>query len=291
MDLIAIKSDLAFWAVFGREYDKCKQALTALLNDVLNLKITALSYANPLNLQNYEDDKKSEMDIEVVTDNGERIDIEIQLLSMPGFKNRMVYYGSKLVNESLNSGEGYDYMALKKCKVLSIVDFQLFDNNKKVQNCFRFKETADNFELTDVVEIIFLEMGKLDETKPLEEMSVVERWLYFLKYVDDKQRQVQVQKILEESEGINMAMEVLKEVSADEQLRTQIRFQEKAERDRKARLYYARLEGLEEGRQEGRQEGKLAIAKNLLDILDDETIALKTDLPLEQIVALRLGNQ
>ena len=41
MDLIAIKSDLAFRAVFGRESDKCKQALIALLNDVLNLRITA----------------------------------------------------------------------------------------------------------------------------------------------------------------------------------------------------------------------------------------------------------
>lgn len=50
------------------------------------------------------------MDIEVVTDDGECIDIEIQLISMLGFKDRMVYYGSKLANESLNSGKGYDYI-------------------------------------------------------------------------------------------------------------------------------------------------------------------------------------
>ena len=35
--------------------------------------------------------------------------------------------------------------------------------------------------------------------------------------------------------------------------------------------------GREEGREEGKKEEKIAIAKNLLDILDNETIALKID--------------
>lgn len=291
MELLAIKSDLAFRAVFGRECEKCKKALTAPLNDVLDLDITEISYANPLNLQSYDDDKKSEMDIEVVTNKGERIDIEIQLLSMPGFKDRMVYYGSKLINESLNSGEGYEYLEMKKCKVLSIIDFTLFDHNKKVQNRFRFQEMEDHFELTDVLEIVFFEMSKLEATKSMKDMGNVERWLYFLKYVNVESKQEQIQEILQESEGITMAMEILKEVSADEQLRTRIRLQEKAENDQKARIYYARLEGKEEGRQEGRQEGKLeeklGIAKNLLDVLDDQTIALKTGLSIGQVATLR----
>lgn len=148
----------------------------------------------------------------------------------------------------------------------------MFKQNKKVQNNFRFKEREENFELTDVLEIIFLEMGKLDENKALEAMSVVERWLYFLKYVDDERRKERLGEILKENEGIHIAMEILKEVSADEELRTRIRFQEKAENDRKARLYYARLEGL-------------------LDILDDQTIALKTGLTIKQVTALRRENE
>ena len=36
--------------------------------------------------------------------------------------------------------------------------------------------------------------------------------------------------------------------------------------------------GLKKGREEGKKEEKIAIAKNLLDILDNETIALKTGL-------------
>ena len=45
--------------------------------------------------------------------------------------------------------------------------------------------------------------------------------------------------------------------------------------------------GMERGRIEGDQQKATAIAQNLLDILDDETIAGKTGLTSEQIKALR----
>ena len=46
-------------------------------------------------------------------------------------------------------------------------------------------------------------------------------------------------------------------------------------------------EGRQEGIQEGRQEGIIEIAKNLLDVLDDKTIALKTGLDIEEVRKLR----
>ena len=45
---------------------------------------------------------------------------------------------------------------------------------------------------------------------------------------------------------------------------------------------------IEEGKREGKTEEKMQITKNLLDILDDETIATKTGLDLEIIKKLRL---
>ncbi|MBX7410929.1 hypothetical protein K4H80_02970, partial [Clostridium chauvoei] len=50
-------------------------------------------------------------------------------------------------------------------------------------------------------------------------------------------------------------------------------------------------EGLEQGREQGLEEGKLLerinIAKNLLDVLDNETISLKTGLSVDEIEKLR----
>ena len=116
-----------------------------------------------------------------------------------------------------------------------------------------------------------------------------------------------------------MAMEVLKEVSADDQLRTKIRLQEKAENDWKARIYYAKQEGIAKGRAEGEAKGiakglaegeakgiakglaegeakgraegehekQLEIARKALTMLDDQTIAQLTGLALEEVARLR----
>ena len=43
----------------------------------------------------------------------------------------------------------------------------------------------------------------------------------------------------------------------------------------------------QKGREEGREEGIIEIAKNLLDVLDDKTIALKTGLDIEEVRKLR----
>lgn len=47
------------------------------------------------------------------------------------------------------------------------------------------------------------------------------------------------------------------------------------------------LKGLEQGLEQGKQVERLAVARNLLDILDDTTIALKTGLTNAQVAQLR----
>jgi predicted transposase YdaD len=53
----------------------------------------------------------------------------------------------------------------------------------------------------------------------------------------------------------------------------------------------AEYQGLIKGKQEGRKEGEhskaMQIALNLLDLLDDATIALKTGLTLDEVKALK----
>ena len=289
MTLLAIKSDLAFRAVFGRNKESCRRALAALLEDILQITISDLTYINPLNLQDYDEDKMSEMDIELVCADGKRIDVEMQLLKTEGFKERMVYYCASLVNESLDAG--MDYSEMRQSKVISLMDFLLFKQNDRLMNRFTFREAEDGFELTDVAEIIFLEMVKLPD-KPVEDMSNLERWLYFLRYANDASRAGDLQYILTESEGIKMAYEVLTEVSADEHMRAKIRQREKAIRDSRSQLLYARNEGREEGREEGFQEGLNTatenVARNMLSLgLDIHIIAKTTGLAEERIAALR----
>lgn len=45
--------------------------------------------------------------------------------------------------------------------------------------------------------------------------------------------------------------------------------------------------GLEKGLRKGIEKGKIEVARNLLDVLDNETIAVKTGLSISQINELR----
>ena len=62
-------------------------------------------------------------------------------------------------------------------------------------------------------------------------------------------------------------------------------------RDKISELNAAERKGIEKGRKEGiekaKKEEKLIIAKNLLDVLDNETIALKTGLTISDVENLR----
>lgn len=50
------------------------------------------------------------------------------------------------------------------------------------------------------------------------------------------------------------------------------------------------LYALSEAREEAREEEIIRIARNLLDVLDNETIALKTGLSIEKVKKLREEN-
>ena len=62
---------------------------------------------------------------------------------------------------------------------------------------------------------------------------------------------------------------------------------EKSIRDEISALSKAKEEGIEQGMQKGAKEEKILIAKNLLDILDNNTISEKTGLSLEEVRQLR----
>ena len=48
--------------------------------------------------------------------------------------------------------------------------------------------------------------------------------------------------------------------------------------------------GIGQGIEQGKEEEKVEIAQNLLDVLDDETIALKTGLTIEEVRRIRDEN-
>ena len=84
-------------------------------------------------------------------------------------------------------------------------------------------------------------------------------------------------------EEIREAKDELIRLSNDDKQREIYEMRSKILKDKVSALNEAERKGIEKGI----QQEKIEIAKNLLDVLDDETISLKTGLSVEKIQQLR----
>ena len=72
-----------------------------------NFRIRHLEIKNPIDLGDWILDKDTVMDIKAETDSGELLSIEMQVSHLADYRCRTLFYGGRLVNSSLNSGETY----------------------------------------------------------------------------------------------------------------------------------------------------------------------------------------
>jgi len=104
------------------------------------------------------------------------------------------------------------------------------------------------------------------------------QWLHFFNYVSSGGKPMQYTH-----PPVQKAYALLQQISADESARQLADMRERALMNELSML----AEAEEEGMKKGREQEKLAVARALLDVLDDETIALKTELPIETVKELR----
>ncbi len=254
---IRLTSDLVFKAVFGRDRKECKMALISLLNAVLreSMKqggdscddpISELEYVNPFNLQTHVGEKLSCMDIVVRTKYGQRIDIEMQVRKQEFLPKRSLYYGARQLMETLDEGESFAH--LKKCVVISIVVDSMFDYTPQFHHIYRLMEIERGVELTDTLELQYLELAKLNQNKPVAEMTEVECWGVYLRVAGDPRYFRLVEQLMGQNGGIEMAETIRIKISEDERLRTKAMLEDKFQRTILSEIYEAREQGLEQGR-------------------------------------------
>ncbi len=207
--------------------------------------------------------------------------IEMQVLNVLGFEKRVLYNAAKAFSIQLNVGD--DYTLLNPVIALTITDFEMFSESPKVISRYRLKEQDELTDYSDDIELVFVELPKFD--KPLRELeSISDKWLYFLKCANQLEA---VPSSLESIPEINHAFSVAKQSKLT---RKELEVLEKREifiHDSRNAILKARQEGRLEGEAIGAKQSAIAIARQLLDVLDIETISQTTGLSVEDIQTLR----
>ena len=284
--LLDPKVDFVFKNIFGSP--KHPKILISFLNAALKPKnkITDVEIKGTDLEKQFIDDKYSRLDVKATTNNNEIINIEIQLKNEYNMIQRSLYYLSKMYEEQL--GEGEDYSKLNRTVCINILNFKYL-KTEKFHSAYRLKELESNEELTDIIELHFIEIPKLSKDSDEKDMLMV--WTEFLRDPESEK----VRSLEMSIEEIREAKDELVRMSNDKEQREIYEMRAKILKDKVSALNEAERKGIEKGLEQGREEGKeegernkaIEIAKNLLDVLNDETISLKTGLTIEKIKQLR----
>ncbi|PIE71810.1 MAG: hypothetical protein CSA22_00970 [Deltaproteobacteria bacterium] len=267
MKYIHPTSDIFIKYLFGMEAD------SPLLKDFINAtqqqydlpRIKSLTVRNPFNLKTIHFEKESVLDIKAISETGEIFNIEVQTSGNEIFKNRSLYYWSKLYTAQLEQGKAYKVLHPVIC--INILDFNLFSDESRYHLCFMLRDLKDpELFLTDHLAIHYLELPKLSHYHTDNEL---EKWLYYLKHEGKPEEDEQMRILLKENPNLKKAHEKYVSFTLDSELVDAYEAHMKWKRDYATGVDEARTKGREEGRQEGRQEGsrqsKMEIAKKMLD--------------------------
>ena len=251
--LLDPKIDFVFKQIFGSEQHP--RVLISFLNATLKpiFPITQVEIKNTDIEKQYIEDKFSRLDVKATTSNGEMINVEIQLKNEYNMIKRSLYYWSKLYEEQI--GEGEDYASLKRTVCINILNFKYLDNNR-FHNGYRLKEMETNEQLSDVMEIHFIEIPKLDKNS--DEKDLLVAWTEFLKNPESEK----VRNLEMSIEEIREAKDTLHRLSADEKQRVLYEMRAKRLRDEISALNKAKREGIQQGIQQGEKNKAVEIAKS-----------------------------
>ena len=285
--LLDPKMDFVFKNIFGSE--KNPNILISFLNATLKPKdlITSVEIKNTDLNKGYIEDKFSRLDVKATTSNNEIINIESQLKNEYNMIKRSLYYWSKLYSEQLNEGE--DYSILKRTICINILNFKYL-KTRKFHSGYRLKEIYSNEELTDVAEVHFIEIPKLEEGSDEKDMLVA--WIEFLKDPESEK----VRSLEMSIDEIRQAKDELIRMSNDDTQRELYEMRAKTLKDKISALNEAERKGIQKGMKEGMQKGiekgakekAFEIAKSMINIgLDNETISKATGLDLSEIEKLK----
>jgi len=160
--------------------------LNALLPQ--NNKIVDLNFKNTEQLGQTDADRKAIYDIYCENESGEKFIVELQKAKQNYFKERTIYYSTFPIREQAEKGE-WNYI-LKAVYCVGILDFTFDDyenepEKSEVVHTIKLKN-QNGKTFYDKLTYIYLEMPNFKK-KEADLITRLDKWLYFIKHLEDFQ--------------------------------------------------------------------------------------------------------
>ncbi len=253
-------NDFAFKKTFGtRENRVC---LISLLNATLRLKepIVDVTIENPFNLQDFQDDKLSLLDIKAIDRTGAIYNVEVQLTTYEGLVQRMVFYGCELYAGQVKSGDEYEDVNPVYC--IWLITGILWPDATAVHHAFRLTDTDSGRVLDETLEIHTLELARYNVMESeLRSASELDCWLFWLLHAHEYEPKALADLLPQPA--IRQATDTLTRIAQMTEDKAMYDAREKAIRDRKWEIAARERKA----RREGQIDGEIRMVRTLQGLL------------------------
>jgi predicted transposase/invertase (TIGR01784 family) len=277
------KTDFAFKKIFGSE--RSHDILISFLNGILyngDPIIADLEILNPYQAPRIRGVKDTYLDVKALLATGQTVIIEMQVLNVEGFEKRILYNAAKAY--SIQLGTGDKYALLNPVIALTITDFEMFSEFDAVISRFVLKEKEFLVDYPSCdLELVFVELPKF-KLDLLQISSLTDKWMYFLQHTRELDAIPETMGTVPE---IRQAFEVANQANLSRDELDELEHQLIFIQDQRGAIVLATKQGLEQGT----RATQVAIAQNLLAVMDDAAISKTTGLPIDEVQSLRSASE
>ena len=272
---LSIMDDAVFKAMLASNNDDAREALRNLLSACIKRDISIVQIANNDLVPYYLNSKMARLDVHITFNDGETANLEMQLSqTSDDLSNRAVNYASLLL--SAQTRRGRPYKEMKRVYQIFFLNYELFPESIKLPRRYYYMEETEHDRLTDVTEIIFYEMPKLEKKvndflagkADIKTLSRDEKWCIFMKYRHEERAAPLITKLIKEEEGIMRAEKSVRKVDRNYERFARKIAVLKNSMDRASDIDYARRQGeaagIAKGETMGEEKKAIKIARKML---------------------------
>ena len=222
----------------------------------------------------HQKDKLGILDVHVILNGEIQIDMEIQVAQFLFWRERSLFYLSKMYSDVILAGEGYQ--VLGKCIHVGILDFILFEEDEEYYSCFHLWEDKRRRIYSDKLEIHIVELPKLAEREYPE--TALLKWARFF----NAEKKEEFEMVAKTDPHIQKAYDQLLYMSGNEEKRLLYEARQKALNDYNTQMYSNWHDGYSEGEEKKlielicKKMKKNCSAEEIADLLEEDKAKVET---------------
>ncbi|MBP5442570.1 MAG: Rpn family recombination-promoting nuclease/putative transposase [Treponema sp.] len=284
--LLNPRIDSTFKALFTQPTEESRNALHSFLEAATERKIKSVELTANEAPAAFENQRGVSYDILCIFDDGKPANLEMMAFNQQyNYGKRAEYQVARLETTYLKKGDTWE--KAPKVYQITVLDF-VYDKKTDAAVSRYAMRTTDNRELSDTLNVIFIELPKVTKLEnSIEKNTALENWAIFLKDADNPKKTWIIQKLTETEAGLMNAKQSLSSISADRDLWVEQFRQEIHERDYRSGIAAAEDRGIAIGEKRGEERAKLEAARNMLmEGVPVDKIASWQALPIETVQQL-----